>query len=59
VASNEYYVPLAAGAPPLELAGGRSAAPGEVVKLSADEVKKNKELIESEQLLPIEKGGEK
>jgi hypothetical protein len=57
--ASEYYVPRAAGAPPLELAGGRSAAPGEVVKLSAEEVKKNKEKIDSGELLPVTKGGEK
>lgn len=56
----EYYVPLTS--PPVDLADGRTVAPGETVELKAKEADEahNAALIESQQLLKVsgEKGGE-
>lgn len=53
---TEYYAPL--GQPVLELEGGGIVAPGSTVKLTTEQVKANKEHIESGNLVKME-GGDK
>lgn len=56
----EYKVPLHANRP-VDLVNGGTLAPGESVKLTAEQVKENADLIEEGLLvaLPTKKGGDK
>ena len=58
--AGEYKVPLHASGP-IDLKGGRPLAPGESVKLTAEQIKENKDLIDEGKLvaIPSAKGGDK
>ena len=57
MATNEYYAPLNGGI--VDLVSGASVAPGEIVKLSAEQAKENANAVERGALLEVKKGGDK